>query len=148
MNSEAALRAFLAAENTLALATISDSGEPVATPLFYICGEDLTLYWLSSPDSRHSRNLSARPRASATVFAHVSHWEDIRGAQMEGHAGAAGIEAREAMLDKYRRRFELGPGLEGAIARSTLYVFRPEWVRYMDNSLGFGFREELRLGPA
>ncbi len=148
MTTEAALRALLEAENTLVLATVSDSGEPVATPLFYICGADMSLYWLSSPDSRHSRNLSVRPRVSATVFAHVHRWKDIRGLQMNGNAGVAGLEAREAILDAYRRRFELGNDTESAIARSTLYLFRPEWARYMDNSHGFGFREELRLRPA
>jgi uncharacterized protein YhbP (UPF0306 family) len=133
----------------MVLATVSDAGEPVATPLFYVCGSGWSLYWLSSPDSRHSRNLGVHPRVAVTIFAEVSDWREIRGVQMEGVAAEVRDAGERAMiLDAYRRRFALRSDLDAAIARTSMYVFQPEWVRYVDNSRGFGFREEMRLPGA
>ncbi|MGA3027397.1 MAG: pyridoxamine 5'-phosphate oxidase family protein [Bryobacteraceae bacterium] len=127
------VRALLEGESTLVLATAANDGTPVATPLFYYPDHELDLYWLSAPGSRHSRNLSARPRVAVAVFAPVSHWKEIRGVQMEGAADAVTDPAtRAAILARYRRRFALGPELDEAIEHSTMYVFRPEWWRYID----------------
>ena len=128
------VRALLERENTLVLATTADDGTPIATPLFYYPDGEGNLYWLSSPDSRHSRNLSARPRVAAAVFAQVSHWKEIRGVQMEGAAETVtDPAARAAMLGPYRRCFALGPELDEVIERSAMYVFRPEWWHYIDS---------------
>ncbi|MGA2184063.1 MAG: pyridoxamine 5'-phosphate oxidase family protein [Bryobacteraceae bacterium] len=125
---------LLERENTLVLATAADDGTPIATPLFYYSDSELNLYWLSSPDSRHSRNLSGRPRVAVAIFAQVTDWKGIRGVQMEGAAEAVTDPAtREAILDPYRRRFALGPELDEVIGRSAMYVFRPAWWRYIDS---------------
>jgi len=126
------LRSLIEQETTLVLATTMDDGSPIATPLFYYPDDDLNLYWLSSPESRHSRNLHARPRAAVAVFAPVTDWREIRGVQMEGTASAM---SDDAILAGYRRRFRLGAELDAVIARSTMYAFRAEWWRYVD-SLG------------
>jgi nitroimidazol reductase NimA-like FMN-containing flavoprotein (pyridoxamine 5'-phosphate oxidase superfamily) len=128
------VRALLERENTLVLASTADDGTPAATPLFYYADGETDLYWLSSPDSRHSRNMSARPRVAVAVFAQVTDWREIRGAQLEGVAQAVTDPAvRAAVLPQYRRRFALGAELDEAIERSTLYVFRPAWWRYIDS---------------
>jgi len=121
---------LIEAETTLVLATTADDGSAMATPLFYYPDGELNLYWLSSAESRHSRNLVARPRVAVAVFAPVTDWREIRGVQMEGTAGAT---ADEVILAEYRRRFGLGAELDGVIARSTMYVFRPERWRYIDS---------------
>ncbi len=136
-------RRVIEGETTMVLATAGEDGRAAAAPLFYVPGEGLELYWLSSEASRHSRNLAARPDAAAAVFRSVTRWEEIRGVQMEGEARAVRDPAeRERVLARYRERFGLGPEFEGAIGESTLYVFRPRWVRYVDNSEGFGFKVE------
>jgi hypothetical protein len=129
---EPRVRALVETETTLVLATTADDGSPNAAPLFYYPDAELNLYWLSSPESRHSRNLAARPRVAVTVFPPVTDWREIRGVQMEGTASSI---ADDAILADYRRSFGLGPELDAVIARSTMYVFRPEWWRFID-SLG------------
>ncbi len=134
--------ALLDDETTMVLATAGPDGALSATPLFYI-PEGMSLYWLSSPDSRHSRNLGARAQVAVTVFASVRSWRDIRGLQMEGEALAVEDSAeRERIIAAYRQRFGLGEDLGGVISGSTLYVFRPAWVRYIDNTKGFGLKQE------
>ena len=49
------VRAFLAEHTTMTLATVGPSGEPQAAAVFYVADEQLNLFFLSSPTSRHSR---------------------------------------------------------------------------------------------
>ena len=73
------VRELLESQSTMTLATVDEHGYPNAAPLFFFLQNDLTLYWLSSADSRHSMNLRARPRAAVAVYASVNRWEKIRG---------------------------------------------------------------------
>ena len=49
---------LLRSESTLVLSTLGADHDPHATPLFYLAGPELELYWFSSSSSRHSRNPS------------------------------------------------------------------------------------------
>lgn len=132
-------------ESTLVLATVDHAGVPHAAPLFYLPvaglpGEDISLYWLSSPSSRHSLALG-----QVAVAIHASTWKqnEIRGAQLEGRAEL--VEKSPELLAAYKARFALGDAFDRAIASSELYRFTPRWVRYLDNAQGFGGRIELTL---
>jgi len=138
------IAAFLRQETTLALATVDEQGEPCVTPLFYMVDADLTLYWLSSASSRHSLNLARSSSASVAVYRHAETWRQIRGLQMRGQVSAiAQRERRRALIEQYRQRFQLGAVLRLAISQCTLYAFRPESFRYLDNTKRFGYRLEL-----
>ncbi|MBZ5582642.1 MAG: pyridoxamine 5'-phosphate oxidase family protein [Acidobacteriia bacterium] len=142
MGDRETIRAFLATGNTLALATVGRDGTPHTTPLFYLLDEDLRLCWFSSRSSAHSRNLRLNPAAAVTVFRPAELWQDIRGVQMRGTVVTVTGQARRGITPIYAERFHLGPDFEPVIARSGLYAFDPSWVRYIDNSKGFGYRFE------
>lgn len=138
--------ALLRAESTIALATQGREHHACVAPLFYLLQDGPALYWFSSPDSEHSRNLTADPRCSATVFSQTEHWRDIRGVQMRGCASAmSDPEIRDAIMVTYKHRFRLSSTFDMAIAGSSLYCFRPEWLRYLDNSRGFGYQFEITI---
>ena len=138
---------FLRSQNTLALATISESCAPRVTPLYYLAGDDLKLYWFSSRASEHSRSLRRNAQAAVAVYRPSQSWREIRGAQMRGRATEARDAAvRRAIEEAYARRFGLGRILRAALKKSTLYVFEPEWVRYVDNSRRLGAKLETRIG--
>ena len=62
--------------------------------------------------------------------------------------GAVAVVAgrrRRAIAEAYVERFRLGTLFQAAMVRSRLFVFHPRWVRYIDNSRGFGFKFELDL---
>lgn len=141
-----AIRAFLEAQSTLALATTNADGQPETAPLFYISDEALNLYWLSSPGSRHSINLTARPRVAAAVYPAVWAWQDIRGLQIEGQARLVADErVREQMLRRYLDKFLLPASFDAQIEISGLYLLTPAWIRWLDNSVSFGHRVEISL---
>ena len=52
----------------LTLGTVEPDGRPRVTPVFYTHDEYRTYYWVSSPQARHSANLTQRPAVSIVVF--------------------------------------------------------------------------------
>jgi len=143
------IRTLLSAQSTLALATTAADGSPHIAPLFFLLRSDLSLCWLSAPSSLHSQNLAANPAASVTVFRPTENWKEICGVQMRGSVEIIRErKQRAAILDAYMERFALKGVLRVAIARSRLYCFRPAWIRYIDNSRGFGYKFEITLAPS
>jgi uncharacterized protein YhbP (UPF0306 family) len=152
----ARIDAFLSRHTTLTLATSGPEG-PQAAALFYAHDGALNLYVLSAPSSRHASNLAADPRCAATIQADGQPWQTITGIQIEGRAEpAASPEAWRAAFDVYRAKFpfvgdawqgegDAAPTLAGPLARSRFYRIVPVWIRLIDNSRGFGHRDELRL---
>jgi uncharacterized protein YhbP (UPF0306 family) len=139
----AMVAAFLRTQSTLVLA--SSAEEPRATPLFYLPTDALDLFWLSSSKSRHSAQVAARQEASVAVFAPTFAWREIVGVQMEGLCAVVTGEERTPLLAAYCERFRLGTIFSMAIGQSTLYRFRPYWLRYSDNRRRFGYRFEIKL---
>jgi uncharacterized protein len=140
-----AVRAFLVAQSTLSLATVSADNTPTIAPLFYVSDEDLNLYWLSSPRSRHSVNLSERSTVAVTIYPSVWNWEQIRGLQIEGHGLAIENEERQQAVTRYRNKFTLPTSFDAQIAASTFYKLTPRWLRWLDNSVKFGYKAEVEL---
>jgi hypothetical protein len=52
----------------MVLGTADHAGRPWVSPVFYAADAYLDLYWISSPDVTHSRNLVGRPEVSIVVF--------------------------------------------------------------------------------
>ena len=52
----------------LVLATVSAEGAPWATPVYFANDDLRSFWWISAPDSRHSRNIEAHPSIAITVF--------------------------------------------------------------------------------
>ncbi len=141
------LKAFLAAHTTLTLATIGEDGRPQAAPLFYAETADLSLIFISEPKARHSRNLARDNRVAATIYADGQLWQNIRGLQVEGTAAALAGEAARAARVVYLAKFPFiaeSKVLAAALALVTFYQLSPAWFRLIDNSRGFGHKEEQR----
>jgi uncharacterized protein YhbP (UPF0306 family) len=138
-----ALATLLRRENTVSLATVNERGEACVAPLFYLVDEKLSLFWLSSPTSSHSQNLKKSPRAAATVYLHTESWKEIHGVQMRGAVALITNRTRRRLLIKsYAERFKLGALFLPTMSRCSLYEFRPEFFRVIDNSKGFGDKFE------
>ncbi|WP_322801117.1 pyridoxamine 5'-phosphate oxidase family protein [Thermoflexus sp.] len=143
---EAALR-FLSRRSTLTLATVDESGHPYVASLYFVHDERLRLYFLSSPESRHVRHLTARPEVAVTVHGEPWDWKNIQGLQLTGIAETVEDPAeRERVMARYREKFPFIEELPQALAHARLYRITPRWVRWIDNTKGFGYRVEWRLG--
>ena len=140
------IRALLRSQTTLVLATTGENSLPRSTPLFFIADDNLRLYWFSSRSSLHSRNCARNPEVSLAVSRNVLRWQEIEGVQMQGRVSIVTDSAlRKPITRDYCERFQLGNFFALAIRRSSLYCFTPSWVRYLNNSLRFGYKFELNL---
>ena len=52
----------------MTLGTADATGEPWVSPVYFACADYREFYWISSPEARHSRNISMRPHISIVVF--------------------------------------------------------------------------------
>ena len=125
--------------------------------MFYAADDRFRLYFLSSPTSRHSQNIARDGRVAVTVQADGQAWQEIRGLQIEGTANEVrGAGELAQALATFARRFDFAAGLlagaadgpaalRGPIAGSRFYVVQPAWIRMIDNTQGFGHKEEFTL---
>jgi uncharacterized protein YhbP (UPF0306 family) len=137
---------LIQSQSTLALSTVNADGMPHATPLFYLAGTALELYWFSSDSSQHSLNLMPGRSVGLAIYVSTAHWQEICGVQMRGTVEQiTDRKIRRDVTRRYCERFHLGRVLRLALARSSLYVLWPGWIRYIDNSKHFGHKFEFTL---
>ena len=155
-STKEAVRGLLGCCNTLSLATCDDN-IPWAASVFFVADQSLALYFISAKSSRHSLNADSNPRVAATVNGEHSDWLEISGLQLEGALSLAPASQRERILGLYLSKFPQVAQLreqprneqEKLIAErllsSDFYQLIPRTIRLIDNSRGFGFKQELRL---
>ena len=123
---------------------MDSAGRPLAAILFFAADPALNLFWTSSANSRHSRNLARDPRSAVTIHTATWTWRDIAGIQLEGEAAeiAPGPDW-QAALELYLVKFPFAKDFEAELSRAGFYRFTPRWGRLIDNGQGFGHKEEI-----
>ena len=142
-------------QNTLTLATCNEK-EAWAAPVYYVFMKS-AFYFFSDPASRHINEALGTGQASGAIHGHAAGWQEIRGIQMTGciKTLSMGLESAEAIRD-YLRKFQFTKeffssgmtlNLDAFTSRFRvkLYKFKPNLIYYLDNSLRFGFREQVKL---
>jgi uncharacterized protein YhbP (UPF0306 family) len=141
---------YLEAHNVVTLATTGPEGTWAAAVFYANTG--FTLYFLSSPTSRHGRNIGDDAEVAATIQEDYSDWREIKGIQLEGRAkrleGSERAEAEARFGAKFPRL--VSPAVvPSAIARAlrlvAWYELEPTRVYFVDNSRGFGNRDEIPM---
>lgn len=135
---------YLARHSVMSLATQGPEGIWSAA-VFYV-NDGLTIYFLSSPESRHGVNLDANPSVACTIQEDCAEWREIKGIQLEGTATKlAGLEQAKA-LARFGMKFPvIRSVVEGEIAKALAgtawYKVTPSRVYFIDNSVGFAHRD-------
>jgi uncharacterized protein YhbP (UPF0306 family) len=142
-------------QSTMTLAT-AKGNVAWSAPVYYVFFKS-SFYFFSDPTSRHIQESLASGQASCSIYANASTWQEIRGIQMSGHMEnvpprLGAIEVIRAYLKKFpftKDFFKPGQAmdLDAFVKRFKvkLYRFKPTLVYYLDNSIRFGFREEVIL---
>ena len=141
---------YLREHHVMTLASHGDEGAWAAA-VFY-ANDGLEIYFLSSPTSRHCRNFGTNPRVSAAVHEDYTDWRHIKGVQMEGIACVLAGEEEEQARRLYGEKFPIVGKLEqapaaivNALAKVRWYKLIPQRLYFIDNSAGFGHRDEVDL---
>jgi len=147
---------YLKSHNTMTLATCAGD-IPWAATVFY-ANDDMQLYFFSSPDARHSLNLSANVRVAVTIQEDYKDWRGIKGIQLEGKVMLVdGVLEKAKAMAVYARKYgeviklfsDPASGIfHRAFLKVKFYRVLPEKIFYIDNEQGFGKRQELAVEPS
>ena len=142
-------------QSTMTLAT-AQGNAAWAAPVYYVFCRS-AFYFFSDPGSRHIQESLTSCQASAAIHSGASSWEEIRGVQMSGSIDMVSgkLEAVET-IGKYLKKFgftqdffskDQALDLDAFAKRFhvRLYKFKPTLIYYLDNSIGFGFREAIDI---
>lgn len=145
---EAAL-SYLESHHVMSLATTGPGG-PWSAAVFYV-SEGFELTFLSSPRTRHATDLAADPRVAATIHEDYSDWPDIKGLQLEGRVHRLKGKDRMRAIAGYTHKFPVARSdrapelIRAALERVAWYRLVPDRCYFIDNSQGFGHRDEIPL---
>lgn len=146
----ARVQGYLQQHHVATLATGGSEGIWAAA-VFYV-SDGTTLYFLSSPTSRHCQNLAHSARVAVTIQQDYADWPDIKGVQIEGVAG----EIKGAEEDRARKLYGQKFAVVGKLAQAPAVIVKamakvrwykvvPQRLYFIDNSAGFGHRDEVDL---
>jgi nitroimidazol reductase NimA-like FMN-containing flavoprotein (pyridoxamine 5'-phosphate oxidase superfamily) len=61
-------RSIIDSNRYMALGTADEAGHPWVSPVWFASEDYRNFHWVSSPVSKHSRNLAARPEVAIAIF--------------------------------------------------------------------------------
>ena len=143
-----AVAAYLDDQHVMTLATSGADG-PWAAAVFFV-RIDQTLCFMSSPGSRHCSELAVDPRCAATVQANERDWAKIKGVQMQGKVSLIEGTGQVRALARYAAKFPFvaspataSAAIAAAMAKVRWYRLSIERLYFIDNSQGFGRRQQI-----
>ena len=105
MSGAGAARAIFAANRYMTIATADASGRPWASPVWYAASADHhQVFWVSDPETRHSRNIAARPEVGIVVFDSQIAVGQAAAVYMEAVAQEVAGAEIDRGIDVYNRR--------------------------------------------
>lgn len=135
---------------TVLTLSVSDATGAHAVSLMY-AQQAMNLYWLSDPNTRHSKTLALNPLAAVTIAGQSEDFRTIKGLQITGRARRLTNAKEENAAFKllvarypFLKQFAVGE-LARHLGAAAVYRFRPERVTLIDNTRAFGFKQTLEL---
>lgn len=128
MIDRSAVDRVLAANRYLVLGTADADGQPWVTPVFFAPLNSNRVCWVSSPDSRHSRNIAHRNAVAITVFDSTVAVGRAEAAYFDAHAAPATPDEMDAALQSLNSRLPQDKLLSGddLQPRGPLVVYRAD----------------------
>jgi predicted pyridoxine 5'-phosphate oxidase superfamily flavin-nucleotide-binding protein len=124
---ERVARRLMNASPLCALATVTPAGRAHINHMYFAWSDGYEVFWISDPESLHSRNLERNASAAITVFASNQVWgKPDRGIQLFGTAGTA---EGPAGARAYAKRFK---DFDAEGNDLPVYRFRPRTVKLFD----------------
>ena len=143
---------FLRKCQVVTVAVVEPEGTVHAAALFYAVDDELNLYVLTDPASRHGRAMARTGLVVGTIQRDRQEWREIQGVQFRGRCECLTGVARERGWDIFAARFPFvrnpaAAGLALALGKPALWRVEPAWMRLIDNRRGFGHKEEWTREP-
>jgi nitroimidazol reductase NimA-like FMN-containing flavoprotein (pyridoxamine 5'-phosphate oxidase superfamily) len=79
-------RTVIDSNSYMALGTADEAGNPWVSPVWFASEDYMQFHWVSSPDSRHSRNLAARREVAIAIYDSSGAPGTVEAVYMSGRA--------------------------------------------------------------
>ncbi|MES2409282.1 MAG: pyridoxamine 5'-phosphate oxidase family protein [Patescibacteria group bacterium] len=118
----------------ITLATVSKEGNPWNSPVYTAYDNEYNFYWISSPDSQHSKNIEFNHKVFAVIYSSNAKEGTGEGVYMQGKAEVMNDEDKITLALKtfYARKNKETKSAKDFIGVSprSVYRFTPErvWV--------------------
>ena len=135
---------FLEKHNTMTIATVGNEQISAAAVFYVPIKKGTSLIFVSSEKSEHITNSKENKHCAATIQEDGLEWNAIKGVQIKGNI----ILAKEKYWINYFEKYDYiksDKTLSYALEKVNLYELKIKWVRLIDNSKGFGNREEHEI---
>jgi uncharacterized protein YhbP (UPF0306 family) len=143
------IRELLENISTMTLATADLQGNPHAASVYFVavnCEGSWKFYFFSDEHSQHSCQIAENPKTAAAIYPECRGWRDIKGLQLRGETFLVEAEAEwDSAWRHYQDKFRFVRSMKTVVAQNRFYVFVPNWIRLLDNSQGFGYKQEWKL---
>jgi hypothetical protein len=100
----AVARSLIDTNMYMALGTADESGRPWVSPVYFAADHYTDFYWVSGPESTHSRNLAGRADVSIVIFDSQAPIGTGQAAYMLASAGEVGEADLQQGIDVFSRR--------------------------------------------
>ena len=142
-NVIANLRRFLREVDIVAVGCVDPQGLPYVANLYVAADEQLRFYFVSDPTAWHSKCIQRVPTISLAGHAPIRMWQQVRGIQVQGECHALPESQRDAAWAIYLDRFPHMQEIAEHIRAMTFYCITPSKIRWIDNSVHFGYQVEM-----
>ena len=128
MIDRSAVDRVLAANRYLVLGTADEDGQPWVTPVFFAPLDPNRVCWVSSPNSRHSRNIARRAEIAITVFDSTVDVGRAEAAYFDADAAQATLDETDTTLQALNSRLPQDKQLshDDLQPRGPLVVYRAD----------------------
>ena len=133
---------YLHEARLMQIATAKDN-QPWVCNVYFAFDNELNLYWISTPQRRHSQEIEVNGKVAGTIVLPHTPGDKVRGIQFEGVGKSATGDTMQKAMDTYASRMGMPEArkqkiLEGKdahipyIIKPTLYVLFDE-VNFPEN---------------
>ena len=148
---EAMARRIIDGNRYMTIATVGEGGHPWVTPVYFAPDGYQALYWVSSPETQHSRNIALQADATVVVFDSQVPIGGAEAVYMRTQAHEVNEPTSEECAVAFRQRFEeikvFTPGDLRPPARLRMYraTVIEHWVLIRGNDPVWGRGTDSRL---
>ena len=91
-------RRVIDGNHNMTLGTLDPDGEPRLSPVYYTAARYSDFYWLSSPESHHSRNVLEHPEIKIVIFDSTAQVGDGEAVYLTATARQVGDDELESVI--------------------------------------------------
>lgn len=124
----------------MSLATQDEGGIWVAD-VIYIFDDNLSIYWMSDPDVRHSQAILKNNKVAGSITVSVQGESNL-GIQFEGIAEKIEGSRYDLAKKHYSRRHKIEPKeIDDILQGDSWYILKPKKIELINEKL-FGFEKQ------